>query len=215
MKIQILISESSWANQYKNQIRSRLKKYAEVINFFDKHKSIKKNYDINIIFSYFKKIPDKYLTFSKANLIPHESKLPQGKGMSPLTWQILQNKDEVFFSLIKADSKIDNGVIYFQKKIKIKKNLLFDEIKKIQLEENLKLIEKFLKYYKNKKMIPIGKKQKGKTTIYRKRTPYDSKLDINQSIKSQFNLLRVSDDKNYPSFFEMYGKKYILKISKI
>ena len=135
--------------------------------------------------------------------------------MSPLTWQILEKKEKIFFSLIEADSKIDNGVIYFQKKIKVKKNLLFDEIKKIQLVENLKLIEKFLKYYKKKKIIPIGKKQIGKTTMYRKRIPNDSKLDINQSIKAQFNLLRVSDEKNYPSFFKMYGKKYIVKISKI
>ena len=50
--------------------------------------------------------------------------------------------------------------------------------------------------------------------MYRKRTPNDSELDINQSIKTQFNLLRVSDNKNYPTFFKMYGKKYILKISK-
>ena len=32
--------------------------------------------------------------------------------------------------------------------------------------ENLKLIEKFIKYYKNKKIIPLGKKQNGKT-LYR------------------------------------------------
>ena len=214
MKIQILISKSSWANQYQNYIKARLKKYTKIINFYDKHKNLRKNYDINIIFSYFKKIPKKYLAFSKANLIPHESKLPKGKGMSPLTWQILEKKNKVFFSLIEADTKIDNGIIYFQKKIKIKKSLLFNEIKKIQLVENLKLIEKFLKYYKIKNKIPIGKKQIGKASMYRKRTLNDSELNINQSIKTQFNLLRVSDNKNYPTFFKMYGNKYILKISK-
>ena len=215
MRIQILISKSSWANQYQNYIKDRLKKYTKIINFYNKHKNLRKNYDINIIFSYFKKIPKKYLAFSKTNLIPHESKLPKGKGMSPLTWQILEKKNKVFFSLIEADTKINNLIIYFQKKIKIKKSLLFNEIKKIQLVENLKLIEKFLKYYKIKNKIPIGKKQIGKTSMYRKRTPNDSELDINQSIKTQFNLLRVSDNKNYPTFFKMYGKKYILKISKI
>jgi methionyl-tRNA formyltransferase len=214
MKIQILISKSSWANEYKSYIKFRLKKYTNTIKFFDKHKNLKKNYDINIIFSYFKIIPKKFLSFSKTNLIPHESKLPEGKGMSPLTWQILEKKDKVFFSLIEADPKIDNGVVYFKKKIKIKKDLLFNEIKKIQLIENLKLLEKFIKYYYKNKKIPIGKKQTGKSSLYRKRTPSDSKLDINQSVKSQFNLLRVSDNKNYPAFFKIYKKKYIIKISK-
>ena len=214
MKIQILISKTSWANQYKSYIKIRLKKYTNIIKLFDKHKNLKKKFDINIIFSYFKIIPKKYLKFSKTNLVPHESKLPKGKGMSPLTWQILEKKDKIFFSLIEADTKIDNGVIYFHKTIRIKKDLLFDEIKKIQLEENLKLIEKFIKYYKNKQEIPNGKIQNGKSTIYRRRIPSDSKLDIDKTIKSQFNLLRISDNKNYPAFFKIYGKKFIIKISK-
>jgi hypothetical protein len=57
-----------------------------------------------------------------------------------------KNKKKVFFSLIEASSKIDNGKVYYQKKIKIPKDLLFDEIKKIQLDENLKLIIKFLNF---------------------------------------------------------------------
>ncbi|MDC0938727.1 formyltransferase family protein [Candidatus Pelagibacter sp.] len=215
MKIQILISKTSWANQYKNYIKIRLKKYTNIINFYDHHKNLKKGYDINIIFSYFKIIPKKKLAFSKTNLIPHESKLPRGKGMSPLTWQILQKKNKIYFSLIEADTKVDSGIIYFQKKIKIEKNLLFGQIKNIQLIENLKLIEKFIKYFKTKKEIPRGKIQAGRSTTYRRRTPNDSRININKTIKSQFNLLRVADDKNYPSFFKMNGKKYIIKISKI
>ena len=130
MKIQILISESSWANNYKKEILNKLKKFSNKVKILNNHKELKKN-DINIIFSYFKIIPKVYLKKSKINLIPHESNLPKGKGMSPLTWQILKGK----------------------KKIK-------------------------------------------------------------KSILSQFDLLRIVDNKNYPAFFKIYGKKYILKISK-
>lgn len=214
MKIQILISKNSWANQYKKYIRVKLQKYASSVNFIDNHKNLKKNYDINIIFSYFRIIPQKYLSFSKTNLIPHESKLPKGKGMSPLTWQILRKKEEIFFSLIEASTKVDSGQIYLQKKVKIKKSLLLNEIKKIQLIENIKLIEKFIKFFKNKKKFPSSKIQNGKSTFYKRRTPNDSELNIYKTIKSQFNLLRVADNKNYPAFFKLYGKKYIIKISK-
>ena len=105
---------------------------------------------MNIIFSYFKKIDMKYLNYSKFNIIPHESKLPLGKGMSPLTWQILENKDKIFFSLIEAANFFDAGNIYLQKKVKVPKNIVFDEIKKLQFSVNLYLIKKFLSKLKKK-----------------------------------------------------------------
>ena len=215
MKIQILISEGSWANAYKEKIRISLKNFSNKIKFIDNHKNLKKNFDINIIFSYFKKIPKKYLAYSKNNLIPHESRLPQGKGMSPLTWQILEGKNIIYFSLIEAESKFDSGAIYYQKKVNINKTLLFQEIKKIQLLENLKLINKFLKYLKLKKKIPNVLKKKGESSFYRRRNTKDSELNIDDTIKNQFNLLRVSDYKKYPAFFKIFGKKYKIKIMKL
>lgn len=214
MKIQILISKSSWANAYKKKIFNKLKEFSKSISFLQNHKELKDNYDINIIFSYFKIIPKIYLKKSKVNLVPHESNLPKGKGMSPLTWQILEGKKKIYFSLIEANSKIDNGVVYYKKIKKIPKNFLFDEIKKIQLNENLKLIVKFIKFYKKKNKVPKGKMQIGKSSFYKKRVPKNSEINIKNSILSQFNLLRVVDNKNYPAYFRIYGKKYILKISK-
>lgn len=214
MKIQILISKSSWANKYKKNIISHLSNYSKNIKIFNDHKNLKKDYDINIIFSYFKIIPKKYLIKSKVNLVPHESNLPLGKGMSPLTWQILKNKKRIYFSLIEASSSVDSGKIYFKKRVIIPKSFLFDEIKKIQFKENLKLILKFIKIYKKSKKIQLGQNQKGESTFYKKRTPIDSEINIKKSIISQFNLFRVVDNKNYPAFFKLYGKKYYLRINK-
>ena len=56
------------------------------------------------------------------------------------------------------------------------------------------------------------KPQLGKTSFYRKRTKKDSEININKSIRKQFNLLRVTDNKRYPAFFYFKKKKYILKI---
>ncbi len=214
MKIQILISKNSWASQYKKFILKKLNKFSKNKEILSSHNNLKKNYDINIIFSYFKKIPEKYLKYSKFNLVPHESDLPKGKGMSPLSWQILENKNKISFSLIEASSKIDNGLIYYKKNITISKSILLPQIKKIQLHENLKLIEKFLKHYKKYKKEPRGLKQIGMSSYYKKRNKKDSKLNINKSIKKQFNLLRTVDNNVYPAFFEIYGKKFFLRISE-
>ena len=172
------------------------------------------NFTINVIFSYFSKIPKKYLLYSRYNLVPHESKLPEGKGMSPLTWQILNKKNKIYFSLIEANNKIDDGSIYYQKPVKVRKDLLFQEIKAVQLFENLKLIEKFICHLKKKKIAPKFLKKSGKNSFYKKRTPLDSELNINDTLKSQFNLLRVSDYDNYPVFFKIFGKKFKIKISR-
>ena len=42
----------------------------------------------------------------------------------------------------------------------------------------------------------------------------DTYLDTNKTIKEQFNLLRISDNKRYPARFKIEGKDYILKIYK-
>ena len=214
MKIQILISKSSWAINYKKEILNKLKKFSKDSEIIHNHKELKKNNDINIIFSYFKIIPKLYLNKSKINLIPHESNLPKGKGMSPLTWQILNGKKKVYFSLIEATSKVDSGVVYFKKEKIIPKTFLFDEIKKIQLNENLKLIIRFVKFYKKNNKTPKSKLQIGKSSFYKKRNPNNSEIKIKKSIFTQFNLLRIVDNKSYPAFFKIYGKKYILRISK-
>ena len=211
MKINILISKNSWANSYKIEIKKKLKKFSKNISFNHDHKKIKKGTDINIIFSYFKKIQLKYLNYSKYNLIPHESKLPKGKGMSPLSWQLLENKGAIFFSLIEAENSLDSGRIYLQKKISIPKNIVFREIKELQLSVNLKLITMFLTKLKKNRNI-IGIKQKGRSTFYPKRSSKHSIININKSIKSQFNLLRICDPENYPAYFKYKNRTYLIKI---
>lgn len=213
MNIIILISKNSWANSYKKLLKQELACFSKKIKFISNHKIIKKKYryDINIIFSYFKIIESKYLKYCKYNIIPHESDLPKGRGMSPLTWEILNGKKFFSFCLIEASTKIDSGKIYFKKKVKIPDNILFNQIKEIQFRQNLFLIKKFLNIYKKKKPIKY-REQQGKPTFYKLRKPKDHELNVNKTIKSQFNLLRTSDNKHYPTYFKYKNKKFILKI---
>ena len=115
------------------------------------------------------------------------------------------------FHLQKLKKKTDSGKIYFKKTVKINNNLLFDEIKKIQFNNNMNLIVKFIKKYKKNKFIKSNK-QVGKSTYYKKRAPIQNKININKSIKSQFDIMRISDNLFYPNFFYHRGRKYYLKI---
>ena len=214
MKIQILISKNSWANKYSNVLKKKLRRYSNNILVVNHHTNLRKNYDLNIIFSYFRIINKKYLDRSKFNIVPHESDLPKGKGMSPLTWHLLKKRNKIVFSLIEATDKMDAGKIYFKKMVKFKKHLLFNEIKMIQFNQNLELIERFISFLKKNKTSPKSKFQSGKSTYFKLRTKKDSEININKSLKSQFNLLRLCDFENYPSFFYLNKKKYLIKIIK-
>tara|TARA_B110000977_G_C11080774_1_gene492854 strand:+ start:2434 stop:3093 length:660 start_codon:yes stop_codon:yes gene_type:complete len=214
MKIQILISKKSWATKQINLIKKILSKFDKNIVIISDHKNLRNNYDINIIFSYFKIIEKKYLNKSKKNIVIHASNLPYGRGMSPLTWQILKGKTTVIFTLIEANEKMDEGKIYYKKKIKIPKDVLFNEIKKIQLESSLGLIFKFLGKYKKTGRFPVSFLQKGSPYYFKLRTKIHSKLNINKSIRSQFNHIRVCDPENYPSYFIINKKKFVINVHK-
>lgn len=111
--------------------------------------------------------------------------------------------------MFEANSKVYSGDVYMQSSFNLKGHELSDEIRFLQAKKTIEMIKKFLLQKKIKKY-----KQKGRTNFLRRRNKEDSQLNINKSIKKQFNLLRVVDNKRYPAFFIYKKKKYILKIFK-
>ena len=61
MNIQILISKNSWAAKYKQEIKRLFQNMVKNFVILDNHKRLRKNFQLNIIFSYFKIIDYKYL----------------------------------------------------------------------------------------------------------------------------------------------------------
>ena len=171
-----------------------------------------KNQDIVIAISYTKILSNNFLDKNGLVLIIHPSKLPKDMGFSPLQYQILRNKNKnkFYISLIKAAKEVDTGTIYLQNSFIIGETELSDEIRNIQGIQILKIIKKFLVRYPHVK----PKKQIGKSNFNRRRYPKDSQLNINKTIKQQFNHLRINDNKLYPSFFYYKDQKYIIKIFK-
>ena len=169
-----------------------------------------KNQNIVFPLSYTRILPESFLKKNELVLIAHSSKLPKDKGFAPLQYQILKNKDKIYMSLIKAAKEVDAGPIYFQNSFMLDGTELSDEIRNIQGLQILNIIKKFLIKYPNVK----SKKQSEKSSFNKKRYSKDSELNINKTIKQQFNHLRINDNELYPSFFHYKGQKYIIKIFK-
>ena len=166
--------------------------------------------DVLFILGYTKILPETFLDSNKLNLIVHESALPKGKGFSPVQWQILEGVNEIPVCLLEATKEVDSGAIYEKASMKFNGNELMDEIRVLQAKATKELIVTFLKKYPN----ILKKEQEGASTYLRKRTIKDDRLDIDKTIREQFNQLRISDNNQYPVYFEINGIKYYLKITK-
>jgi methionyl-tRNA formyltransferase len=207
MKIAILTSKNQWFVPYSKELNNQL------VNskLFFNHKEIDDSFSIVFILSYHNLI-EEYLKLHKHNIVIHESDLPKGKGWAPMFWQVLENKDNILFSMFEAGLGIDDGDIYMQQSLQLIGNELNAELRYKQAQFSINMCIEFIgnyNYYKK----PV--KQKGTETFYKKRTKEDSELDINKTIKEQFSLLRIVDNENYPAFFYKNNKKYILKIEEV
>ena len=175
-----------------------------------KNKSQVSNQDIVFPLCYTKILPEKFLRKNKLTLIVHPSKLPRNKGFAPIQYEVLNNKNQFYMSLIKSVKEVDAGPIILQNKFKLKGDELSKEIRYIQGKQILKIIKQFLLIYPKFKF----RIQTGKSNFNKRRYPKDSELNINKTIKKQFNHLRINDNDLYPSFFNYKNKKYIIKIFK-
>ena len=209
MKIQILVDNpNSWIIPHlKNLVSSIKQKKNCYVKLINSHEDVESG-DVLCLLSCEKKFNK--LNLNKYNLVVHESDLPKGKGWSPLTWQVIEGKRNIPITLFEANSLIDSGNIYEKINIKTSGYELIDELRFLQFEATTKLILNFIEKYPNIK----GEKQKGKESFYCKRTKNSSELNILESIKDQFNLLRVCDNERYPAFFIIDNVKYLIKIYK-
>lgn len=149
---------------------------------------------------------------NKHSIVVHSSKLPAGKGWSPLTWQILEGKSEIINTLFEAVDQVDAGVIYLQNTMHFEGHELLPELHRTQGESINALVLDFMDEYPD--IVSRGKTQTGEESFYPRRKKEASELDPRKTIAEQFNMLRVVDNEKYPAFFRHQGRAYILKIQK-
>ena len=208
--IAILTSRQSWFIPYARLFLKQLRRKGFSARLFSRHEDVSAKYETIFILSYFRMIPKEFLSQHRHNLVVHESALPGGSGWAPLFWQILEGKNQIPVVLFEANERIDAGDIYLKSLLCFKGHELYEEIRQDQALKTISLCQKFLSCHGKSR----PQRQRGKRTFYRKRSPADSELDIRKSIQSQFDLLRVVNNEEFPAYFFYRGKKYTLKIFK-
>lgn len=168
-------------------------------------------------------IPAKVRSRFTHTLVLHASDLPEGRGWSPHIWQLIAGANYITLSLLEAEDAVDTGRIWAKKRIDIAPHELYDEINAKLFAAEIELMDTAIKHHEAiSPQVQVSPPQTAKESAqtnkpnhYRLRTPQDSQLDVNASLASQFDLLRVCDPERFPAFFEHNGAKYTVKIEKV
>ncbi|MDD5120703.1 MAG: methionyl-tRNA formyltransferase [Candidatus Omnitrophica bacterium] len=209
LKLSILIDNpGSWFNYYLDDLKAMLRKYDLHIRIVRNSRDVRSG-DILFLISCDRILKKSTLILNKHNIVVHESDLPRGRGWSPMTWQAAMGKMKIPVTLFDAFVDCDSGDYYLKDYILLDGTELIEDIRRKQAAKTIEMIDRYLSKYPMR-----AKPQKGAATYYRRRTPADNQLNIFQSIRSQFNIMRVADNERYPLYFLFKGKKYILKIYK-
>lgn len=147
------------------------------------------------------------------SLVLHASDLPKGRGWSPHIWELAAGASHITISLLEARDKVDSGRIWKKLCITVPPTALWDEINHLLFTAEVQLMDFALASYGL--IQPQEQPADLEPTYYRLRTPQDSRIDPQQSIADQFDLIRVCDPYRYPAFFEFRGQRFGLRLEKL
>lgn len=211
MKITILCSSEDhpinnwliiWANEQSSQHE------IDII----KSKNRLSHGDLLFLISCSEIIPEESREKYRKVLVVHASDLPHGRGWSPHIWNILEGQTRCTVTLLEAENNIDTGDIWQKDSFDIPKSALLEEINALLFSCEIKLMDFAVENFDNIQPIP---QSKNGSTYHPKRTPANSKIDPQQTIAAQFDLLRVCDPIRYPAYFELHGHKYKITLDKL
>lgn len=201
IELAILTSPNQWFESYVEELSEKL----GGAPIFRDHSEIKSGVRVLFILSYHRVVDPDLLSHVEHSVVIHESALPKGKGWAPLFWQVLEGRNAITFSMIKAESSVDSGPIYMQRELKLTGCELNQEIRSKQAALT---IDMCLEFVSNMARYIPPTPQLGEESYYPKRTPADSQLDINKTISEQFNLLLIVNNDEYPAYFDFNGRRY-------
>ena len=210
--ITILTSQTSWYVDYAQKIVDELNNQGNFCNLVYSVQDLSSG-DICFILSFDKIASSESLSLNKYNVVCHASDLPKGKGMSPMSWQILEGASRIPLTMFEANEGVDSGQIYKKVFFDLDGNELINDLRS-KLASNIQAM--VLDFVNNTEFfVNNAKEQEGEETFYTRRHPSDSEVKITSSISDIFPLLRIADNEKYPVYFIRNGQKYILKCEKL
>ena len=210
LKITIVSDAGSWSGGFIGELKTDLENSGHAVRWLHDPKEIEDG-DVALFLSLGRIVSPALLKRHAHNLVVHASALPHGRGWSPLTWQILEGRNEIPVSLLEAADGVDSGDVYAQQMLRFQGCELLPEMHRAVAAATLELCGDFIARYPF--VVGEARTQAGEATYYPRRRPGDSRLDPDKTLREQFNLLRVCDQECYPAFIEIAGRSYEVRIT--
>ena len=210
-RIAILSDTSSWLNDYLPQLLAGwLQQGHQVV--WAHHPGQLPSADVCFYLGCSRIVDAQVRSRYRHNLVVHESDLPEGRGWSPLSWQILEGRSRIAVTLFEAVDELDAGPVFGQTWLQFEGHELNGELKAAQFQATADLCREFVAAVGTSG--PVARRQQGEPSYWPRRRKEDSRLDPHGSLVGQFNLLRIVDNRRYPAWFEWQGQAYELAIRK-
>ena len=209
LSIAVVSDKDSWLNEFLPTLIDSFRAQGHIVSWVHQVADIPAG-DCGFYLSCGQLARPQVLARNTNNLVVHESPLPLGKGWAPLTWQILEGKNEIPVLLLEAAEAVDAGDVYLTDQLRFAGYELCGDLRREQARATLALCRRFVESYPW--LLTDATVQRGESSYYPRRTPEDSRLDLDKTLREQFALLRVVDNERYPAFFELDGHQYVVRI---
>lgn len=167
--------------------------------------------DVCFMLSCTKIVKKDFLDRNKHNIVVHASDLPEGKGFTPMKWQILEGRNDIPLTLFEAVEACDAGPYYIKDFVHYEGFEMLSELQDKMAKKIIEMCLHFIAHYDT--MRPIV--QEGDSTFYPRFKKEDDCLDVNKTLAEHFNHFRIADNERYPLYFEMEGHKYTICVSLV
>jgi N-acetylneuraminate synthase len=208
-RISVVVDNPSWVLPYAEDLVRVLNRSGDTARLCRSHDDIEAG-EVAFYFGCTRITPKVVRVRNRRNLVVHASELPKGRGFSPLTWQVIEGRNEIPVCLLEAVDEADAGPVIYCDRLHFEGHELIGEMRADLGQMHIELCRRFLDA-----PAPLeGAPQRGEPTVYRRRRPEDSRLNPERRITDQFDLLRTVDNDLYPAIFEHRGRGYRLAIEK-
>lgn len=208
-RISVVVDNPSWVVPYCLELVERLNALGDRAKFCATHDEIEEG-EAAFYYGCVKITPPDVLARNRRNLVLHASALPAGRGFSPLTWQVLEGRNDIPLCLLEATEGVDEGPVVYRGSMVLEGHELLDEMHQRMGRAHIDMALRYL----DADAPPVGEPQQGEGSVYPRRYPKDSRLDPAATLEAQFDLLRTVDNAKYPAFFELRGHRYDLAVEK-
>lgn len=127
----------------------------------------------------------------------HMADVPYGRGGSPLQNLIERGHEDTVLTALRMTKELDAGPVYAKAPLSLKGSAA--DIFRRCAELSLDLMDRIAREE------PVPREQVGEATIFHRRTPDQSRLPTDGSVRTVYDHIRMLDAETYPHAFLDYG----------